>query len=259
MTAEDLTIPVGKYDFVWATHDRAAQRPGMQEPPLVVMIHGFPGDSRSYGNVLGDLSAHIVKGGFHTLRFDLRGCGQSNKAAQFFTLKSAHEDCMSVLRWAEKLGYKKFYLIAEGLGATIAVTALTDAFRSMIAGMVFLWPILDMKQSWLATFPAMAAEAQKAGLDHIVLDNANVGFDFSREIETYNLTPLLGRITMPVMIHHGLEDEKAPPIQMDILRREAGTDRLEFVTYSGGGHGLKNAAFRDQLLRETRDFLKKIR
>jgi dipeptidyl aminopeptidase/acylaminoacyl peptidase len=69
----------------------------------------------------------------------------------------------------------------------------------------------------------------------------------------------MGRITMPVLIHHGLNDSKAPPVQLDILRAGAGTDRLEFVTYDGGDHGLKDPQQRQRLLTETRDFLKKIR
>ena len=66
-------------------------------------------------------------------------------------------------------------------------------------------------------------------------------------------------VTMPVMIHHGLKDRKAPPVQMDVLMQGAGTDMLEFVTYDGGEHGLKDPVQRQRLLEETRDFLKKIR
>lgn len=258
MTSEDFTIPVGKYDFIWATHDRATPKED-DHAPLAILIHGFPGDSKSYGNVFEELSQRFVKGGCHTLRFDMRGCGQSNKSAQFFTMKSAHEDCLAVFRWAEKLGYKKFYIIAEGLGASIAVTALTDSIRPLIRGMVLLWPILDQKQSWLADLLPQAEVAEKQGRDHIVMDTASIGLAFLREIASYNLIPLLGRITMPVMIHHGLNDRKAPPVQMDILMRGAGTDLLEFVTYEGGEHGLKDPLQRQRLLQETRDFLKKIR
>jgi len=258
MTSEDLTIPVGKYDFVWATHDRHIPKPN-DDAPLVVMIHGFPGDSKSYGNVFEELSLRFVRGGSHTLRFDLRGCGQSNKGARSFTLKSAHEDCMAVFRWAEKLGYKKFYIVAEGLGASIAVTALTDAIRPKIRGMVFLWPILDQKRSWLADFLPAAAAAEKNGKDRVVADNTDIGLAFLHEVATYNLIPLLSRVTMPVMIHHGLKDRKAPPVQMDVLMQGAGTDMLEFVTYDGGEHGLKDPVQRQRLLEETRDFLKKIR
>lgn len=258
MTSEDLTIPVGKYDFIWATHDRHIPKPD-DDAPLAIMIHGFPGDSKSYGNVFEELSQRFVKGGCHTLRFDIRGCGQSNKAARFFTLKSAHEDCLAVFRWAEKLGYKKFYIIAEGLGASIAVTALTDTVRPLVRGLVLLWPILDQKRCWLADLLPAAAEIEREGQDHMTVENTQLGLAFLREIATYNLIPLLSRITMPVMIHHGLNDRKAPPAQMDVLIQGAGTDRLEFVTYDGGEHGLKDPLQRQRLLQETRNFLKKIR
>ncbi len=257
MTAEDLTIPVGKYDFIWATHDRATPKHD-DFPPLVVMIHGFPGDSRSYGNVFDELSQRLVRSGFHTLRFDMRGCGQSNKGARFFTLKSGHEDCLAVFRWAEKLGYKKICLVTEGLGACIAITALVDSFRPLVQGMVMLWPILDQKHSWLADLAPAAVEAKENGADHIVAENTQIGLAFLHEVATYDLIPLLNRVTMPVMIHHGLNDRKASPLQMDVLMQGAATDRLEFVTYDGGEHGLKDPVPRQRLLAETRGFFKKI-
>lgn len=269
MTSEDITLPVGKYDFIWATHDRGVMRPGAahdpDSPPLVIMIHGFPGDSKSYGDVFSELSARFIRGGYHTLRFDLRGCGQSNKAARFFTLKSAHEDGIAVLRWAQKLGYRNIYLVAEGLGALVAVTTLTDALRPLIRGMIFLWPVLDQRRSWLADLLPGAAAAEKAGCDHITVADAesgaetHLGLPFLHEVAHYDLIPLLQRVTMPVMVHHGLADHKVPTEQLDILRTRAGTDRLEFVTYDGGGHGLKDPLHRQRLLAECADFVRKIR
>lgn len=253
--SEDIAIATGKYDWLWASHDATAS--GRFSDTLILMIHGFPGDSRSYGNVFSALKPLAVQAGFHTLQFDMRGCGQSNKAAQFFTLRSAHEDCIAVFKWASRQGYKKFFFVSEGLGAIIAVTTLTDAIRPMVKGMVFLWPVLDPKTSWLGDFLTEAAEAAKQGLDHIAFENADVGLAFMSEVRNYNLTPLLNRIVMPVLVHHGSKDSKSPPEQLGLLRHQDRGELIEIVIYPDGEHGLKDPRHRDELLRETTAFFKK--
>lgn len=240
MASEDFSITIGKYDFVWATHERGPTRSDNQEPPLVIMLHSFPGDSKSYGHVFQDIAAIATKSGLHSLRFDFRGCGQSDKSAHFFSLKTAHEDVMAVLRWAEKTGYTQFIFVGEGLGAVITLTALSDAIRPKVLGLTFLWPIIEAKDSWLAT------------------DHPDIGPDLRAEIQKYTLTPMLSRITMPVLIQHGTEDDKAIPIQLETLSRYAGTDQFDIMRYTGGGHGLKTPAERDLVLRNIRGFFKKI-
>ncbi len=240
MASEEFSITIGKYDFVWATHERGPAKEDGTQPPLVIMLHSFPGDSKSYGNVFQDIAHLAAKVGLHSLRFDFRGCGQSDKSAHFFSLRTAHEDVMAVLHWAEKSGYTQFIFVAEGVGAAIALTALSDAIGPKIQGLAFLWPIIEAKESWLAA------------------EHAEIGPDLRAEIQKYTLTPMLSRITMPVLIQHGTEDDKAAAIQRETLTRYAGTDQFEIVRYTGGGHGLKTATERELVLRNIRDFFKKI-
>lgn len=260
MPSEDFTIPIGKYDWIWATYDRGPKAPDPAKPlpTLAIMIHGFPGDSLSYGNVFGDLSDTLVKDGFHTLRFDMRGCGQSDKAAKFFTLKTAHEDCLVAIRWAVKLGYKKLVLVSEGFGAVIALTALIDTIRPSVAGMIFLWPILERRQSWLSTLIPLADTAELRGENHIALDNANIGLSFVRELRDYNLMPLLSRLTMPLQIHHGTADTRASLGALKALLATTKTGKLDLIPHNGGDHGLKTNDHRRALLAQARVFMQSL-
>jgi pimeloyl-ACP methyl ester carboxylesterase len=208
------------------------------------MIHGFPGDSKSYADVFGDISETLIKSGLHTLRFDMRGCGQSDKGAKFFSIKSGAEDLSNVMRWAEKLGYKKLCLIAEGLGAAVTLPVLSDSAKAKIAGAVFLWPIFLPKNSWLA---------------NAVADHAEFGATLIKEIKEYDLGLLLPRITMPALVLCGSADTKAPPAQQaDALKSVITTNNLEVIVIDGGDHGLKTAEDRRILLDQTRDFFRKI-
>lgn len=260
MTAEDLTIPVGKYDFVWATHDRGPAAKGQslagKDATLIIMIHSFPGDSRSYGNVFNEISIQAVKDGFHTLRFDLRGCGHSDKGARFFSLNTAHEDCLTVLRWAGKLGYKKLIFVAEGLGALITLTALTDAVRPQVARMVFLWPILNPAESWFGLLTPLVTAAETEGRNHLLMNDTKVSLSLLRELRDYRLEPLAGRVTMPLFVPYGTSDTMARSGQLDFLIQNTKTDYLELVGFTGGEHGLKKPEERQQLLTQIRAFLR---
>jgi pimeloyl-ACP methyl ester carboxylesterase len=250
MTAEEITIPCGKYDWLWAWHDRVAvnNKEGRGEKDkdsdkLAIMVHGFPGDHKSYGDVFSDLSAAFTSKGFHTLRFDMRGCGRSDKGSTFFSYRTAAEDCVNVLQWTEKLGYKKLYLIAEGLGAPIALTILGDRIRPKIAGVVFLWPILA---------------AQNSGLKKMVTDQPELFSEtFIDEIDAYNFTPLMQRLTMPTMVICGSADTMAPPAtQAEILKSHMTENNLEILTFEGGTHGLKTAVERDFLMKQINFFIR---
>lgn len=239
MTAEEITIPCSKYDWLWAQHDYDSKDPA--STTLVIMIHGFPGDSRSYGDVFGALSDTFVKSGLHTLRYDMRGCGQSDKGASFFTLREASEDGVHVFRWAEKLGYKKFFVITEGLGATIGLMVLNDAIRQKVRGAVMLWPIFNPKDSWLGA--AMGEE---------------IGEKLRQEIQDYDFNPLMPRLSMPALILRGSLDTKAPASQIDALKSGVLGLGLETVTLDGGDYGLKTAPERQILLNQADAFFRKI-
>lgn len=257
--SDSLTIPIGKQDWVWARLDRVLVAPTGALPPLVLMIHGFPGDSRSYGDIFETLSENLTEHGLHTLRFDMRGCGQSDHGARFFTVKTGHEDCLCAIRWAIKQGYEEFVIIAEGFGATLALTALIDTVRPRVKGVVFLWPILERRGSWFSPLVAKAEAAEMEGKNFIAADGMEIGLEFLHELRDYNLIPLLKRLEMRTQIHHGTADNKSA---MDAIRtllgRVAPKGPVEIVGYEGGGHGLKEPQHRQILIAQIAQFIKNL-
>lgn len=248
MTAEEITIPCGKYDWLWAQHERGTSRDKSKHDTLAIMVHGFPGDSKSYANVFGEIATQIGAQGIHSIRFDMRGCGQSDKGAKFFSIASGAEDCLHVVLWAKKAGYKKFILVTEGLGAATTLPLLVDSVRPMIAGMVLLWPILVPKTSWLGTNPP---EGSPGG--------GEIGPDLTKEIQGHDFAALLPRITMPALVLCGSADHKAPmETQSEVLKSAVTGNNLEIMSFDGGDHGLKTAGERSALLANVAGFFGKI-
>jgi len=110
---------------------------------------------------------------------------------------------------------------------------------------VFLWPILSVGES---------------GLKKLVAEQpAMFGPTFTGEVEGYNFTPLIQRLTMPTMVLCGSADAMAPPeSQAELLKNHIIGNNLEILTFDGGTHGLKTAVERDFLMQQIRIFIHKI-
>ena len=74
---------------------------GGEEKTLVIMSHNFPGGhKRGHNDLFGDIEEKLAQAGFHTLRYDFRGCGDSEGESVEFDLNSANIDFQSILKWA---------------------------------------------------------------------------------------------------------------------------------------------------------------
>ena len=223
---------------------------------LVIMLHGFPGHKSAQNDVFGELEFQVAKDDFHTLRFDFRGCGESEGKSEDFTLQSAGEDIKSVLSWAQSFGYKKVIYVGEGLGAALALLNLSPA----VCGTVLLWPALDPRltsmRDALAAVKDKQAQAQAQG--YVVWKDTKVGLPFLEEIKSFNPTRKLRNLKIPLLIQQGAADEEVSPAQMELLRRHARSlRRIEMTTYEGGGHGLPEMNERQTMFYHVRQFLKR--
>ena len=133
-------ILAGKKQSIHAIHGRPAKVPAKGAArTLLIMMHDFPGKKTDNNDMYGDLEATLNEKGYHTLRFDFRGCGESDGKPEDFCLTGAYDDLHNAMLWGREKGYKRFVLIGEGLGAAIAVSAADRDIRAM----VLLWPMLQ--------------------------------------------------------------------------------------------------------------------
>lgn len=196
---------------------------------LAIMLHGYPGNKSGHGDLFGTLASELAAEYIDTIRFDYRGCGESGGRPESFSFASASNDVTSVLGWAKESGYNAFFFIAEGLGAPIALMNIPKNLR----GMMFLWPALDPRH----TRTLRQALSESA---------SRVSPSLLKDIVGYNPPQALQHIDLPLLVQHGDEDEEISPIQLELLRRHATSDRrIELTTYEGGTHGLPEPNHRE--------------
>ncbi|GJL85898.1 MAG: hypothetical protein DHS20C02_16730 [Micavibrio sp.] len=215
------------------------------------MAHGFPGHKAGNNDLYGDIEFLLTEKGLHTLRFDFRGCGESEGEPEDFTMSSAIEDFQNVLYWGRDKGFKNYILIGDGLGASLAVL---NAERS-VNGLILLWPVLDLKAYSQAVFGKPSVEDKKK--DYIEFDGRRVGLGLLREMEKVDMARGLSEVRAPTLILHGAEDKIVPVSQLDLARKHISADRIEITTFHDGEHGLQKLNHRKMMFYHITQFIEK--
>ncbi|MEZ5814708.1 MAG: alpha/beta fold hydrolase [Alphaproteobacteria bacterium] len=252
--ATPVQIPAGESLYIHGLHSKPdGDPPEGQDKILVIMVHGFPGNKESHGNVFANLDHILSDKHYHTLRFDFRGCGASDGQAEDFTTDSAMQDFLNVLVWAKNQGYEHFMFICEGLGATIA---LMNAPEQALC-YVLLWPVLDPPLVAKNIFKAGQIEDEWKKTGYVLIGEDRVGIPFIEQLEKIEITDAIGDLNKPVLIMHGAADETSPISQLDIARANAGTRRMEITSFQDGTHGLPQPNHRRSMFFHIAQFMEK--
>ena len=138
--AQKIHIDVGDDQSITALYSRPESRSiDRIDDTLIIMAHGFPGHKAAHDNLFEQIEEFLARKKYHSLRFDFRGCGESDGKEENFTIASAKEDFQTILHWAKSHKYQRFIYIGEGLGATVSI--LKNDLN--VAAFVLFWPVLD--------------------------------------------------------------------------------------------------------------------
>jgi pimeloyl-ACP methyl ester carboxylesterase len=253
MAQEPLHIATGKYDWLSAVHETSSEG-DVENRALIIMIHGFPGSHKdAHNNVFQDIEYRQLKNGYDTLRFDFRGCGDSDGRSWDFTFQTARQDIKAVYEWAKKQGYKNFHIVAEGLGACFALMEQSEEIKSF----VFLWPLLFPSESYLKEYIEKGKAAPKEA-PFIDVEGQRVGKVMLKQLEECEISTYIQSTALPILILHGQKDEKIPFSQISHIRENATTSlRIDITRFEDGEHGLLKPNERASMQQHISQFLQK--
>lgn len=218
---------------------------------LILMSHSFPGHKSARGDFFGDMELALSAKGLDTLRFDYRGCGESDGREENFTIASACDDYQSVLDWARREGYSQFVVLAEGLGATISILNIGLDVKAL----AMLWPVLEPK-TYFKNYLSKAVPDPE-GKAFSTLDSHRLGKDFLKEIENLDIVHALKDVYCPALIMHGAEDEILPTAQLELARGFIPARRIEITIFHDGAHGLPLPSHRKAMQYHIQQFVQK--
>ncbi len=226
-------------------------------PPLVIMLHDLPfGTMRDHEDLFGRIETLSTGLGFHGLRFDFRGCGNSvPPPGGLPTLGSASQDLGAAFDWGKAQGYQKFILVAEGLSASLAMPRMTE---DAVLAAILLWPVLDPKAFALERFGVSADMAMPVPDTVLDAHGKKISARLAYEMVRTDLSGIMKRVTIPILIQQGDRDSAAIAGQIDLARKTLRSKRLDITAYSDADRGLTDTRHRKYMLYHVQQFIERL-
>lgn len=252
--AEKIQIDAGQDQSITALHGIPNEKLTTRiDQTLVLMSHGFPGNKEGHSNLYGTVERALTQRGYHTLRFDYRGCGESDGREENFTLGAACEDYQAVIYWAKARGYTRFVYIGEGLGATLAIMNIDLD----VCGCILFWPVLDLAGHAKGGFKITAPDETDTKRGFMLSNDSRIGLNLYKELGKIDIIYALKEMFMPTVVFHGSKDSIVSIASLDIARRYIPAKRVEITAFHDGKHGLDKENHRKTIMFQILQFVEK--
>jgi len=175
--------------------------PGIPSPPIVIGSHGLLSAGDSPKQI--SLAHKCNQRGMAYLRFDHRGCGQSEgDFANVTSLESRHKDLVSAIEWAQKrsdIG-KKIGLFGSSLGGAAALS---------VAGTYQVDAIVTLAAPVTGASILKSANASADASVGASVDLKGLPISFYQKCLSFDITEKLPSVSR-VLIFHGDADTVVP-------------------------------------------------
>ena len=220
----------------------------------VVLIHGYSGNF--YSSIMGFLPQALTDHGFCTLAINMRDHDRVPKKNLF---EDNRHDIAAAVNEMERRGYNPIFLYGHSMGTNRVLYYQVATEDPRIAGMIltgppgnlYEWNVRIFGQDAAAQLLRRAQELKAGGKgdEWMLIDLGPLG----KSLYTANhLVSLRGpqtfsdpfknmaRVSIPVLIVHGLADRLAEPVVADRLSSHAGAGiKVKIVKIAGAGHGFR--------------------
>lgn len=235
-----LHIPIGNERLAASLHvPHDAGKPC----PAVVCCHGLTGTRIGSGYRAVLLGRKLEALGIACLRFDFRGCGESDGVFQDVTAQSLTDDLRAVLTAArdmQEIDVSRMGIYASSFGAFTAARLASE--MGGLRCCVFIAPVGDPHDLIRRdmTPEAWAFLRKKGWIDHHGL---KLGEGFFDTMPQEDGATLLAARARPALVFHGEGDKQVPIAHgrsYETQLRAAGA-RVELHAIDSGDHGLRGA------------------
>jgi esterase/lipase len=228
--------------------------PNKQNPPAIIMCHGFTGTKGDIHDKLYKAAEKLCKNGFAVLRFDFRGSGESEGEFVNVTISSEVSDLKAAIKFMKNQGYERIGVVGSSLGGAIAIIGYDKNVKTMV-----LWnPVTNLRQTFVNSgfIPKENVERlEKNGFvifkDDYKGKEFKIGKKFWKEFETLDLGKYLKKVKCPVLFLHGNKDTITPLSQSENAMKIIGSKIKELKIINGAEHGFHNPSHEKQVIHFT--------
>lgn len=245
-----LEIPVSNQKLAACHHQPSSGGPAA---PMVICCHGLTGTRVGSAYRFVQIARRLEELGIATLRFDFRGCGESDGRFEDVTIPSLCEDLRAVLNAAYEMAggnFLKIGLIGSSFGAYTA--SLVAPTISGLRCLAFIAPVSDPKALAARDMPSEAWEylKKKGWVDHHGLPLGKGFFDTMGHEDVPGMLAAVGR---PVLIFHGTGDRQVPIEQGRAYEAALITANVhvKFAAVDANDHGLRQVVTCRRIVDDT--------
>lgn len=232
--------------------------------PTLVFLHEGLGSVSTWRNFPDRLAERTGSG---ALVYSRAGYGKSSPAALPRTVRFMHDEAEVLGRVLEQAAIRDAVLVGHSDGASISLIHAGSGQASALRGLVLEAPHVFTEPSGLASIARMREIYRSTDLRERLARhhgaNTEIAFRGWNDVwlhpgfEAWNIEEVLPRITVPMLILQGEEDEYGTWRQVDAIERQSGGP-VDTVAIPACGH----APHREQperTLEEMADFIDRLR
>jgi len=249
MTKFAHSCSVTKERFVEINSSRGIMRGILHESnkrstPLVIIVHGyFSSDKLGPARLYVKIARVLTAIGFHVLRFDFTGFGESDGEMESVTLDSELEDGQSVISYMENFGYRSgIILLGHSFGSNLSLL-LTERCTSVIK-VIGISPVYEKNSEYKYLTEDQIIKLNTTGFV------SRKGFIVNKNlIDALNKAPGFNgecAIRVPVTIIRGMQDEFYTRENVAEMTRKFPDWRL--IEIKGADHNFLDPEARAKLL-----------
>ncbi|ARS90283.1 alpha/beta hydrolase family protein [Natrarchaeobaculum aegyptiacum] len=211
------------------------------ERPWFVCCHGLRSDRT--GSYEGRCERAVAEG-YPAVRFDFRGCGDSDGQFVDSTLESRLADLGAVLEFVDP---ETCVLFGSSFGGTVALHAAATFAADRVEAVVTRAPV-TYTRAFDGYREQVAAEGEIVLEDEHSDRTQRIDERFFEVLERYPFEPVARDLAVPVAIAHGRDDESVP-VEDSLEAAGALETDVACWLYAGEGHRFSRAA--ERRLREA--------
>ena len=253
-----MDIPVGSQKLAACLH-RPEAAPAGGAAPVVICCHGLTGSRAGACFRFVRLARRLAEEGVACLRFDFRGCGESDGRFVDVTVSTLMEDLLAARAAVQDLpGCDPTHvgIVGSSFGAFTASHA-----ADRIAGLrclAFWAPVADVRSLIQHQMPppAWAFLREHGWVDH---HGMPLGAPFFEHLPESDGPTQLARFARPLLIYHSLGDQQ---VQIEHGRafetalRQAGVE-VQFEPVEADDHSMRSVALNERIIEGTTAWLRR--
>lgn len=198
--------------------------------PLVILLHGFASSKLGTNRAWVRLAEYLTQAGIGCVRFDFRGCGDSEGSLSEMSVEDYLADVRLVYEHFQE--YERIGLFGSSFGGALAALAAAQLPVQSLA----LWAPIASGELWFRDQLAAKPELSNQPEVFATFRGIALSREYRDQFAAMNAAAQLPDV--PLLHLHGAADEIVPVHHQEAYRKVREGANARFITYPHAGHAL---------------------